>query len=223
LRVTDGTAIVPDAVDETLDRWRSSLTRLLASYEARRARTKWFVPRLFLFFTVLNAGCYWLGLLVAYPEKLAGLDRMHYVWLQFPVGLLGAVFDTASFFVTVAIIRRALRSRGGIEYVAHLSIDAIIAVLATFWVLLVFSISGWILSYFEASPELLGTRNAKYEARLVEALHNPRGQWRNIYFGLVMGVSASLPTLVHVSLFARALLPQSPPPTPSDDIAPGPS
>ena len=88
----------------------------------------------------------------------------------------------------------------------HLSLDAVIAVLATLWVLLVFSVSGWILSYLEAQPELLSARNAEYESRLAEALRNPRGEWRNIYFGVVMGVSASLPTLVHLGLFARALV-----------------
>lgn len=193
-------------MSEILETWRASLAWLLREYESRRGRNITFIPRLFVFFVVLNASCYWLGILGAYPEKLAGDDAMHYVWLQIPVGVLGAVFDTASFFVTVVIVRRALRSRGIVEYVGHLSLDAVIAVLATLWVLLVFSVSGWILSYLEAQPELLSARNAEYESRLAEALRNPRGEWRNIYFGVVMGVSASLPTLVHLGLFARALV-----------------
>ncbi len=193
-------------MDDVLERWRGSLGRLLRAYEARRGPLRRFVPRLFVAFVVLNASCYWLGLLGAYPEKVAGPDRMHYVWLQFPVGVLGALFDTASFFVTIVIVRRALATRRALDYVGHLSIDAVIAVLATMWVLLVFSVSGWLLSLLEAQPELLSARNAEYETRLVDALRNPRGQWRNIYFGLVMGVSASLPTLAHVSLFVRAWL-----------------
>ncbi len=189
-----------------MDTWRASLARLLEHYETRRARGRGFVARLFAAFVALNAGCYWLGLLVAYPDKMWGPDRLHYLWLQLPVGLLGAVFDTASFFVTVWIVRRALRSRGALEYVGHLSIDGVIAVLATLWVLLVFSVSGWILSHFEAQPELLSARNAEYETRLVQALRHPLANWRNVYFGLVMGLSASLPTLVHVTLLLRAVV-----------------
>lgn len=193
-------------MDAVLETWRASLTGLLQRYEAGRGPWWRFVPRLFGVFVVLNASCYWLGLLVAYPDKLLGPDAMHYVWLQVPVGVLGAVFDTSSFFVTVAIVRRALRTRGTLEYLGHLSIDVLIAGLATLWVLLVFSVSGWVLSHLEAQPELLAARNAEYEQRLIEALTNPRGQWRNIWFGVVMGISASLPTLVHASLFVRALL-----------------
>ena len=189
-----------------MDTWRASLARLLSRYEAYRAASKGFIARLFGVFVVLNASCYWLGLLVAYPDKMWGPDRAHYFWLQLPVGVLGALFDTASFFVTVWIVRRALRSRGALEYIGHLSIDAVIAVLATFWVLLVFSFSGWILSHLEAQPELLSARNAEYETRLVSALRNPMANWRNIYFGLVMGLSASLPTAVHTTMLLRALL-----------------
>nr|MCH9680791.1 hypothetical protein [Deltaproteobacteria bacterium] len=70
----------------------------------------------------------------------------------------------------------------------------------------VFSFSGWILSHLEAQPELLSARNAEYETRLVSALRNPMANWRNIYFGLVMGLSASLPTAVHTTMLLRALL-----------------
>lgn len=189
-----------------IERWRASLSGLLRTYEERRGRLGSFIPKLFAFFVALNAGCYWLGILVAYPDKLLGADRLHYIILQVPVGVLGAVFDTASFFVTVAIVRRALQTRRASEYIAHLSIDAVIAVLATFWVLMVFSVSGWLLSYIEAAPEVLAERNAMYESRLADALRDPRGQWRNIYFGLVMGISASLPTLIHVWLFLRAAI-----------------
>ncbi|MDD9939798.1 MAG: hypothetical protein OXU20_01930 [Myxococcales bacterium] len=189
-----------------LEEWRQSLATLLAFYEARRGPLLPFVAKLFALSVVLNATCYWVGILGAYPEKLLGHERGHYVLLQIPVGLLGAVFDTASFFVTVAIIRRALSTRHAREYLAHLSIDVGVAVLATFWVLFVFTASGWIMSYLEMQPESLGVRTAKYEHRLLNALRDPAANWRNVYFGVVMGVSASLPTLLHLGMFARAWL-----------------
>ena len=65
-------------------------------------------------------------------------EASHYIKLQIPVGLLGALFDSLSFFVTIWIIRRALASTKSIEYMFHLSLDFIIAILATLWVLFVF-------------------------------------------------------------------------------------
>jgi hypothetical protein len=140
----------------------------------------------------------------AFPSLLHGNAVYHYFKLQFPVGLLGALFDSLSFFVTVFIIRRALRSQSSAEYVAHLSLDLVIAILATFWVLFVFSFSGWLVSLAEAKPELLADRNRQYENMLSEAIINPAGNLRNIYFGLIMGVSASLPTCLHLYLFFQS-------------------
>ena len=37
-----------------------------------------------------------------------------------------------------------------------------------------------------------------------QAIENPVGNWRNIYFGFIMGVSASLPTVTHFLMFCRA-------------------
>ena len=36
------------------------------------------------------------------------------------------------------------------------------------------------------------------------ALLRPFENWRNIYFGLIMGVSASLPTCIHICMFFRS-------------------
>lgn len=193
-------------VKSVMKRWRRTLTLVLSYYESRRGPLGPFLARLFLFFTLLNAGCYWLGLVVAYPDKLVGDDRLHYVLLQFPVGLLGALFDTASFFITVELVRRALRAEKAWEYIAHLSVDLVIAVLATFWVLFVFAAAGWIMSYVEAAPESMGDRTKLYGDRLSSALRDPGRNWRNLYFGAVMGISASLPTLFHLALFLRSYL-----------------
>lgn len=166
----------------------------------RKSQTRHFAAKLFLFFIGLNVACYWVAMLTAFPEVAFGPRRVHYFWMQFPVGILGAVFDSLSLIVTVFMVRCALASTSNSSYVMHLSIDIGIAVLATFWVLFVFSASGWMISLLGAQPESLLVRNAAYQDRLVQALQDPTGQeeLRNIYFGILMGLSAALPTLTHV-------------------------
>ena len=185
---------------EIVAMWRASLTRFLAYYDANRGPIIIFYPMLFVFFVVVNIACYWWAMITAFPD----LINAHYFKIQFPVGILGALFDSLSFFVTVCIVRRAVRTEGVGDYVAHLSIDLIIAVLATFWVVYVFIASGWIVTWFEAAPESMAVRAGRYEEKVVAALASPADNMRNIYFGLVMGVSAMLPTCFHISLFLQA-------------------
>ncbi len=80
------------------------------------------------------------------------------------------------------------------------------AVLATFWVLFVFSASGWMISLMGSQPESLVARNSAYQDSLFQALQDPTGreELRNIYFGALMGLSAALPTLTHVYCSLRA-------------------
>jgi hypothetical protein len=91
----------------------------------------------------------------------------------------------------------------------------VIAVLATFWVLFVFTFGGWMISIWESAPEQLADRGTKYTNRAIQAIQDPTGREnaKNIYFGLIMGVSAALPTLLHIGLFlisaVRSILPQS--------------
>lgn len=179
---------------------------MLDVLQERKRRTRFFYAKLFLFFVGLNIACYWIAMLTAFPEVALGPRRVHYLWVQFPVGVLGAVFDSLSLFVTVLMVRRALASTSNASYVAHLSIDIGIAVLATFWVLFVFSASGWMISLLGSQPESLLARNAAYQDRLVQALQDPTGreELRNIYFGILMGMSAALPTLTHVYCSLRA-------------------
>ena len=193
-------------MDIIFEIWRDSLRSVLYVYETKRSKLTFFFPKLFMFFILLNISCYWWAMFTAFPSYMHGSSGYHYFKMQFPVGLLGALFDSLSFFVTVFIIRRALRSQNSAEYVAHLSLDIVIAVLATFWVLFVFSFSGWLVSLIEAKPELLAVRNRQYENMLSEAVINPAGNVRNIYFGLIMGVSASLPTCLHIYLFFRSCM-----------------
>ena len=85
----------------------------------------------------------------------------------------------------------------------HLSLDFIIAILATLWVLFVFSFGGWLISLWEQVPEELGQRGSKYTQRAVQAIQDPTGRenLKNVYFGIIMGLSAALPSCLHLTLF----------------------
>jgi len=198
-------------VTHIITTWKTSLQRLLAFYETHRGDLKTFYPTLFMFFITLNMGCYWWALLTAFPQYLHGAAAWHYFKVSLPVGLLGAVFDSLSFFVTIYIIRRAIKSRNTLEYISHLSIDLIIAIIATFWVLFVFIISGWLIQTLTPAPPVFGeenlvSRQTRYSDMLINALLNPFDNLRNIYFGVIMGLSASLPTCIHVAMFIRSVL-----------------
>ena len=87
--------------------------------------------------------------------------------------------------------------------------------------MIVFSISGWLVSFFPAektvheqvtaqvNKETLSDRGKLYEKRVAAAINNPTGEdeRKNIYFGIVMGLSAMIPTAVHIfcALFSMRL------------------
>ncbi len=186
--------------------WRSRLETLLANLERKKANTGFFYEKVFGFFVALNISCYWIAMVTAFPEVAFGPERAHYFMVQFPVGILGAFFDSLSLFVTIYMVRRALSASSSASYVGHLSVDLGIAALATFWVLFVFSVSGWIVGVVGTAPESLLARNTAYQDRLARALQDPTGreEIRNIYFGVLMGLSAMLPTLTHLYLAIHA-------------------
>ncbi len=187
--------------------WRHSLEKLLNFYARKRGSLTSFFPKLFIFFMLLNMSCYWIAILTAYPEEFAGGERFEYLLMQFPVGFLGAMFDSFSFFITVWIARRALKTTSLPSYIAHLSIDVLIAIVATFWVLMVFSVSGWLVGMLQHSSQSLVESSAKYENRLTDAVHDPLGREnvKNIYFGVMMGFSAMIPTMIHLYLSAQSV------------------
>ncbi|OUU28465.1 MAG: hypothetical protein CBC04_01290 [Verrucomicrobia bacterium TMED44] len=193
---------------EVISIWRDSLHTILDLYERKRGRLLLFLPCLFLFFILLNITCYWWAIYTAFPFYMETHEASHYVKLQVPVGFFGALFDSLSFFVTIWIIKRALAAQKTSEYVIHLSLDLFIAILATLWVLLVFTFSGWLISLWENAPEQLADRGVKYTSRAVQAIKDPAGREniKNIYFGLIMGVSAALPTCFHFFLFFSSLI-----------------
>ncbi len=186
--------------------WRAALCRLNDYYTRKRPQVSYFYLRLFFFFVILNVGCYWWGIFTAFPGAVFGEETRFYFKVQVPVGILGALFDSLSFFVTVYIIRRALKATSGFNFVSHLSFDLIIAVLATFWVLFVFSFSGWLVSLTEPVKETLSDRNDAYRSRALIALQHPVDNVRNIYFGIIMGVSAMLPTCIHLYMAGRSAI-----------------
>ncbi|MGB5917233.1 MAG: hypothetical protein WA783_15520 [Phormidesmis sp.] len=188
--------------------WRNSLRKLLDFYAQQRGSLASFFPKLFLFFMLLNMACYWLAIITAYPQELAvSGERWEYMIMQFPVGFLGALFDSASFFITVWIARRALKTTSLPSYIAHLSVDVLIAIVATFWVLMVFSVSGWLVGLLQQSSQSLVESSAKYEGRLQSAVRDPLGRQnvKNIYFGVMMGFSAMIPTMIHLYLSAQSV------------------
>ncbi len=191
-------------MDSIITVWKDHLKQLLSFYEEKRGNVFSFYLLLFLYFIVINIICYWLAMYTAFPELTQGNAGVHYYKVQFPVGILGALFDSLSFFVTIFIIRHALCSKKDIQYVAHLSLDLIIAILATFWVVFVFSFSGWLVNLVSFTPQVLADRNAEYQGLLLDAVAKPTDNLRNIYFGLVMGISAMIPTCIHIFMFLRA-------------------
>ena len=208
------------------DIWRADLRGMLEKFQAWRSNTGHYFLKVFIFFIFLNDLAYWFAMATAYPELLSGKELIHYSKVQIPVAILGALFDSLSLYITLVVVRKALLSTSNLSYISHLSVDLLIAVAATFWVLFVFSISGWLVSFFPAEEaelknkvqvqinaqvhkETLTDRGKLYEKRVTDAINNPTGkdEMKNIYFGIVMGISAMIPTAIHIScaLFSMRL------------------
>ena len=205
-------------LNKTIYFWRTDLNQLMSYYEQKKININNLLLYLFLFFIFLNISCYWFAMVTAFPELVFGTTFNYYFKVQFPVGILGALFDSLSFFVTIYIIRRALKTKENFEFITHLSIDFIIAILATFWILFVFIISGWIVGFFETLEQSivviktyehetnLSQRTEVYTGMLEDAIIHPFRNIQNIYFGLLMGLSAILPTVIHLSMFCYSLI-----------------
>ena len=201
---------------EYFDTWRGDLSLILERYEAWRLNTKFYFLKIFIFFIFLNDISYWFAIATAHSEIFTSeKELLYYTKIQIPIAFLGALFDSLSLYITLLVIRRALLSLTNLSYVSHLSIDVLIAIAATFWVLFVFSISGWIVKSIFIETEdktivvakTLEQRNQLYAGRAVAAVKNPTGkeEMKNIYFGLVMGLSAIIPTAIHLSMFFKSL------------------
>ena len=203
-------------INQIIYYWRKDLRKVLSFYESKRSQGDHFFLYLFLFFILVNITCYWLAMVSAFPSLVFGKTFSYYFKVQFPVGIFGALFDSLSFFITIFIIRRALLTINTKVYIAHLSIDLAIAVLATFWVVFVFIVSGWAVSFIDTlgqTEQIIQTydhetsidkRTNKYINTVNEALINSSKNIQNIYFGLIMGISAMLPTMIHFIMFLKS-------------------
>ncbi|MDV7339287.1 hypothetical protein RYZ26_06760 [Terasakiella sp. A23] len=186
--------------------WRQSLRSFLDWFEKRQSQSGCFLVKLFVFFAGLNFACYWWALFTAYPQHLASHKAIEYQLMGFPVALMGSIFDSFSLFVTILMVRRALKTDRTGVYLAYLSVDLFIAILATFWVLFAFVASGWLVNIVLDNPETFNQRTALYEGRVWNAIFNPfaENNIKNVYFGVLMGASALLPTLLHISMASAA-------------------
>ena len=188
------------------DIWRKDLGLFLEKFQSWRRSTRFYFLKVFIFFVIINDIAFWFAIVTAYPEIITSeIELLHYTKVQVPVALLGALFDSLSLYITLVVVRHALLSCSNILYISHLSIDMLIAIVATFWVLFVFSISGWLVSFIPIKSEIakhesLEDRNKAYADRAVAAIKNPTGkeEMRNIYFGMIMGFSAIIPTCAHI-------------------------
>ena len=190
--------------------WREDLGLILEKFQNWRTSTKCYFLKVFIFFVFINDIAFWFALATAFPEAFSENELGHYMRKQVPVAILGALFDSLSLYLTLLVVRRALLVRSNLVYISHLGIDVLIAIAATFWVLFVFSISGWIVSFLpesetvveqtEEKPKTLEARNTDYANRAIAAVNNPTGreEMKNIYFGVVMGLSAIIPTCIHI-------------------------
>ena len=187
--------------------WKKYLITTFKLFLKISKNTNYFKLKIIIFFISINILFYWIAMITAFPELIFGSSSLEYFLLQFPVGILGGFFDSLSLIITVYIIKRAITSNTSFLYLAHLSIDLFIACVATMWVLFVFIISGWLISFLVLNPENLLLRKGIYEERVISAINNPTGknELKNIFFGLIMGLSAMLPTLLHLYLFLKSI------------------
>ncbi len=215
--------------EQLFDLWRRRLGLTLTKINALRHHQKHFNIKLYSFFALINAISYQWAMGLVFPHMAFGYDRGHYFMILFPVALLGAVFDHLSFFVTLYLIKSALKRLSHLSFIAHLACDAVIAVLATGWVLFVFIFSGWLINSIQGkhyqqkkdgtfsvvvkqqrdgktvsssrAPDHFEQRSAVYQKRLMDAVHRPSQNWKNITFGAIIGLSAMLPTFAHIVMF----------------------
>ena len=134
----------------------------------------------------------------------------HYIKLQIPVGLLGALFDSLSFFNHLDYSGLLCQQNPHLEYVFHLSLDFIIAILATLWVLFVFSFGGWLISLLEQAPEELGQRvqnNHPKSGASNTGPHSKRKPKKMFILAFNYGIICS-PSCLHLTLFAWSILRQ---------------
>ena len=187
--------------------WKFFLIKALSVFLININRIKFFKLKIVSFFILINMIFYWIAMIIAFPELIFSSSWLEYFLLQFPVGILGGIFDSLSLIITIYMVKRAIASYSNFLYLAHLSVDLVIALLATMWVLFVFIFSGWLISFLISNPESFIIRKEVYEERVIAAIINPAGtkEIKNIFFGIIMGFSAMIPTMFHIFLFIKSM------------------
>ena len=107
-------------LNDTINVWRLDLNRLIRYYGNKKSQIEHLFIYLFVFFIIINISCYWFAMITAFPDLVFGSTLNYYFKIQFPVGLLGALFDFFSFFITIYIIQKALKTTIFMHYLSNL-------------------------------------------------------------------------------------------------------
>lgn len=188
------------------DIWRGSLRRVHGWVDHVR-EDRHFLVKAFVLFFFINLICFYWALLTAYPERLHGMKAVEYTMTGVPVSLLGAVFDVVTLGIIIWAVNRALATRSNAMFLAYLSVDFIIAIVATFWVLFAFYVSGWLVAQVLPINDSFAQRTELYQERVAGLFLHPLAaeSLKNVYFGLILSGSSMLPSLAHVAIAVVAL------------------
>lgn len=185
-----------------LKQWIVYLKKILKVIDQKKKNKIRFTIIIITFFFVLNFICYWIGLYIVFNELLYTKKAIEYKYMSIPVASMGALFDYASLWITIKLARIAVKSKRNRVYILVISIDIITAILATFWILFAFISAGWIINLVLDNPETFNQRTELYEKRLDKLISDPFHPYslKNLYFGILIGASAFLPTIIHLTL-----------------------
>ena len=164
-------------MNKIIQGWRNSLHKVLDFYEKRHGKPIFFIPILFFFFTILNITCYWLAIYTAFPFYMQTHEASHYIKLQIPVGLLGALFDSLSFFCNHLDYSEWFSCVNKIHRIYVSSIIGFYHRYPCHLVGLICLFFRWLADQsLEQVPEELGQRGSKYTQRAVQAIQDPTGR-----------------------------------------------
>jgi len=182
--------------------WKAALERVLEKFTSLRS-TPFFGLKIILFFIFLNMCSFWVAMSTTIPQQISYFPKF-YFFLSLPLSLFGMIFDIISLGITIFLIKKAISTNGKITFLFHIIADIIIAVFTTFWVVYTFSISAWMAHqlYSDSNyPFYLIDKFLNYQSLLTKAWDDPLSNLRNIYIGLLLGISSAIPTFIHFSIF----------------------